>query len=349
MKQLSQSPTEPGFVQNPYPFYARAREMGDLVWWDDYAMPMATTHRAVNALLRDRRFGREPVEPLRFPDHLAPFYAVEQHSMLELEAPRHPRLRGLVLRAFTSRRIAGLQPEIAQLSHDLIDAFPDGDFDLLPAFATRLPVIVICRLLGVPEDMADQLLAWSNAMVAMYQARRDRAVEEAAAQAAADFASFIRAYVDTRRASPADDLISHLIAAEEAGEKLTTDELITTCILLLNAGHEATVHTLANGVKVLCETGTRLTPDTTETAIEEILRWDPPLHLFTRYAYEEVELFGHTFQRGDQVGLLLASANRDASVWPDPERFDPSRPIVTNASFGAGCISASARRWPGWN
>ena len=351
MLTLSQSATDPDFVQNPYAFYARARAAaGDLFFWQDYNMPMAVSFEAVNTLLRDRRFGREPVTPRIFPDHLAPFYAVEAHSMLELEAPRHSRLRGLVLRAFTKRRIAALQPEIEQLTHALIDAFPGGEFDLLPAFAQRIPVIVICRLLGVPEDMADDLLAWSNAMVSMYQARRDRALEDAAVAATESFVAFMRAYVDQRRTTPRDDLISHLIAAEEDGEKLSTDELITTCILLLNAGHEATVHSMANIVKLLLETGNGQAmrdPALVDTAIEDGLRLDPPVHLFTRFAYENLTLFGHDFRRGDEIGLLLGAGNRDPRIWDDPDSFRPDRPIKPNVSFGAGvhfCIGAPLAR-----
>ncbi len=349
MQRFDQDPTDPGFVQDPYPFYEALRAGGDLVWWQDYAKPCAVSHRAVHALLRDRRFGREiPAEHVRaHPRHLADFYAVEAHSMLELEPPRHTRLRGLVLRAFTSRRIAALAPEIATLCDDLIDAFPDGPFDLLPAYCQQVPVIVICRLLGVPEAMAPQLLAWSNAMVAMYQARRDRAIEDAAARAAAAFSDFLRGYVDARRAHPADDLITHLIAAEEAGEKLSTDELITTCILLLNAGHEATVHSLGNGIRLLLSSGRTVTPDSAEAVTEEILRFDPPLHMFTRYAYEDVTLFGHAFRRGDEVALLLAAANRDPAIWPDPQKFDPGRGQTASTSFGAGlhfCVGAPLAR-----
>jgi cytochrome P450 len=347
---LRQSPTDPAFVQDPYPFYDRARAFGDLVFWEDYGLPMAVSHRAVTALLKDRRLGREPLEPASFPKRLAPFYAVEAHSMLELEPPRHTRLRGLVLRAFTNRRIRALAPEFEALCHELIDAFPEGEVDLLPAFAQRLPVIVIARLLGVPEDMSDRLLHWSNAMVGMYQARRTHEMEDAAAAAAEEFAAFMRVYVEERRSRPADDLITHLIAAEEGGEKLTTEELITTCILLLNAGHEATVHTMGNGVKALLDHGTprtALAPDRIEAAVEEILRFDPPLHLFTRFVYEDVELFGHRFRRGDRIGCLLAAANRDPEVWSEPERFDPFRPVQTNAAFGAGlhfCVGAPLAR-----
>lgn len=345
----AQDPTDPDFVQDPYPFYERLRAGGDFAYWQDYALPCAVSYRAVNALLRDRRFGREiPSEQVTaIPDHLAAFQAIEAHSMLELEPPRHTRLRGLVLRAFTNRRIKALGPEIAQLCHHLIDAFPDGPVDLLPAFCQPLPVIVICRLLGVPEHHAPQLLTWSNAMVALYQARRDRSIEEAGARAAQEFAAFLADYVDSRRAHPADDLITHLIAAEEAGEKLTTAELITTCILLLNAGHEATVHTMGNGIKTLLETGTPITADTAPPIIEEILRFDPPLHMFTRYAYETAEVFDHRFERGDQVALLLAAANRDPAVWTDPAAFDPARASFANTSFGAGlhfCIGAPLAR-----
>lgn len=352
MKTLSQSPTDPGFVQNPYPFYETARATGPFFHWSDYNLACTGNWAAVSAILRDRRFGREapPERAPAIPAHLAPFYAVEAHSMLELEPPRHTRLRSLVLRAFTSRRIAALAPEIEALSHQLIDAFPPGEFDLLQHFAQKLPVIIIARLLGVPETMAPDLLAWSNAMVGMYMAGRTRETQDRAVTATEAFVAFLRAYVDERRARPADDLITHLIAAEEAGDRLTTDELITTCILLLNAGHEATVHTIGNGVKTLLEATTPLglvTPQTIEPTVEEILRFDPALHLFTRWAYEDVEVMGQTFARGDQVGLLLAAANRDPGQWDDPGLFRPARPVKPNATFGAGlhfCVGAPLAR-----
>jgi len=352
MQDLHQSPTDPAFVQNPYPFYDRARATGPFFRWVDYNLTCTPNASAVNAILRDRRFGREaPPEcaPV-IPDHLRPFYAVEAHSMLELEPPRHTRLRSLVLRAFTSRRIAALGPEITQLSNDLIDALPADEFDLLPTFAQKLPVIIIARLLGVPESMSDDLLRWSNAMVGMYMANRSRAAEDRAIAATEDFVAFLRGYIADRRADPRDDLITHLIAAESEGDRLTTDELISTCILLLNAGHEATVHTIGNGVKTLLETKTpaiALSPETVEATVEEILRFDPALHMFTRWAYEDVDVMGHRFQRGDQVALLLAAANRDPGQWDRPAQFLPDRPAKPNATFGAGlhfCVGAPLAR-----
>ena len=352
MQTLSQSPIDANFVQDPYPFYSRARAAGDLIWWQDYGLACATGHDSVNAILRDRRFGREQPTDLRpaVAPHLAPFYSIESHSMLELDGPRHARLRGLVLRAFTSRSIRALAPHITALCHQLIDCFPSGEFDLLPAYCQPIPVLVIARLLGVPAGMADQLLDWSAAMVGMYQARRTRAMEDAAARASTAFAAYMRDHVAQRRTEPADDLITQLIAAHQAGERLSTDELITTCILLLNAGHEATVHSLGNIAKCLLENGTdirALAPHAIEATIEEGLRYDPPLHMFNRIAKEDVTVLGHRFRRGDQVACLLACANRDAAVWPDGETFDPARPIRPNTSFGGGahfCVGAPLAR-----
>ena len=352
MQRLSQSPTDPAFVQDPYPVYDRARAMGPLVFWEEYGMVAAFGQPEVHALLRDRRFGRErPAEMARpAPAHLAPWLAVEAHSMLDAEPPRHTRLRGLVLRAFTSRRITAMGPDITQLCQSLADGLPDGPFDLLPAYCTAVPVTVICRLLGVPEEDATRLLDWSHRMVAMYQASRTRATEDAAAEASAAFTAYLRDYIDRRRARPGDDLITQLIAAEEDGTKLSTDELIGTCILLLNAGHEATVHGLGNGVKTMLSLGLDpawLAPDTVAATVEEILRYDPPLHMFTRYAYEDVELFGHSFRRGDEVALMLGAANRDPSVWPDPHRFDPARAPAQHTSLGGGlhfCVGAPLAR-----
>ncbi|WP_281826807.1 cytochrome P450 [Jannaschia rubra] len=344
MERLSQSPTDPAFVQNPWPFYDRLRRAGPLAFWTDYDMPMAASHSAVGMLLRDRRFGREDPCPPARPDHQVGFWAVEDHSMLELDPPRHTALRGQVLRTFTSRRIAALAPEIAAMAHELIDGFPAGEFDLLDAFARPLPVRVIARLLGVPEEDAPHLLAWSNAMVGMYQARRTHADEVAAAGAARDFT----AYLDrVFRAPPPDSLIAQLLGVEAEG-RLTRPEFNATCILLLNAGHEATVHTLGNGVAGLCAAnlwGATVTDD----LIEEVLRHDAPLHMFARYVTEEVEIFGHRFARGDRVGLLLAAANRDPGVYLDPDRLDPARypDAPVHHSFGAGlhfCLGAPLAR-----
>ncbi|NIY80435.1 cytochrome P450 [Celeribacter sp. HF31] len=352
MKRFSCAPNDPAFVQNPYPFYDRLRSGGNMVFWEELSLPVIAHYDGVSMALRDNRFGREAPDGFApdIPDHLRAFYDIEDHSMLELEGDRHKRLRSLVLRAFTSRRIRALVPDLEEIVDDLINRFPKGEFDLMPAFAKMVPVRIICRLLGVPEEMSEQLLTWSNAMVAVYTPTRTRDIEEATSQAATEFSDFMRSYVETRRSQPADDLITSLIAAESEGEKLTTDELITTCILLLNAGHEATVHSLGLAVKTLLEQETPrefLSDEKIDGTIEELLRYDPPLHLFQRWVYEDTTFLGQELKRGDKIGLLLAAANRDDDTWDDPNRFDPSRKVKQNAAFGAGihfCVGAPLAR-----
>lgn len=304
----------------------------------------------VTALLRDRRLGRAAPNPRKYPEHLTTWQQVEATSMLDMEPPAHTRLRSLVLRAFTSRRIKSLTPDIQDITAELLAQLPQEPFDLIPAFCTALPVRVIARLLGVPEEMSPDLLRWSNAMVAMYQAGRTRAVEDAAEAASAEFTAFLTDYIDQRRNDPRNDLITELIAAEEAGEKLTTAELIGTCILLLNAGHEATVHSIGNAVKCLLEHETSvsaLAPDTIAATVEELLRYDPPLHMFTRYAYDDITLDDVTVEKGAEIALILGAAGRDPAIYEDPDTFDPTRPAKPHAAFGGGlhfCVGAPLAR-----
>ena len=304
-------PVDPGFYNDPYPAYHRIRADVPVFKWEHYGIWCFSRFEDVNALLRDRRFGRQILHMAsraelgwpETPSHLKPFYDFESHSLLELEPPVHTRLRSLVNRSFLSRQVERLRPSITSLANGLIDRFAGkGEAELLTAFATPIPVIVICDLLGVPTGMAQQLLAWSHDMVAMYQARRDRAVEDRAVKATVDFSSFMRGYIGQRRKAPKDDLLSELIKAEEQGAKLTEDELVTTAILLLNAGHEATVHALGNGIKCLLEQNIRGNID--ERCVEETLRYDPPLHLFTRYALEDLEYAGIRLKKGESVGLI---------------------------------------------
>ena len=304
-------PVDPGFYNDPYPAYHRIRAEVPVFRWEHYGIWCFSRFEDVNALLRDRRFGRQVLhvasrEELGWPEtpaHLRPFHDFESHSLLELEPPVHTRLRSLVNRSFLSRQVERLRPAITSLANGLIDRFEGkGEAELLTAFATPIPVIVICDLLGVPTDMAQQLLTWSHDMVAMYQARRDRAVEDRAVKATVAFSDFMRGYIGQRRKAPSDDLLSELIKAEEQGAKLTEDELVTTAILLLNAGHEATVHALGNGIKCLLEQGMRSGID--EACVEETLRYDAPLHLFTRYALEDLEYAGIRLKKGESVGLI---------------------------------------------
>ncbi len=354
-RRAALNPRDPAFFNDPYPAYHAIRDAAPAFFWEDYGFWCFARHRDVAALLRDRRFGRQILhvatrEELGWPEpgaHLKPFLDIERHSLLELEPPEHTRLRNLVNRAFVSRQVERLGPRIAALANEIIDRFQArGSADLLDEFANQIPVVVIAELLGVPTTMWRQLLDWSHRMVAMYQFGVTREVEDKAAAASREFAAFLSAYVEERRARRADDLISRLIEAEEAGGKLSQEELITTCILLLNAGHEATVHGIGNSVKAMLENGVKPS-GSIAPLVEELLRYDSPLHLFTRFALEEVEYEGVRLKKGERIGLLLGAANRDPERFPDPDRIEPQRAPNPHVAFGGGihfCVGAPLAR-----
>jgi cytochrome P450 len=359
--RLRLDPHEPRFFQNPYEAYAWLHAQGGTFFWEEFGFWCFGGYEDVGRLLRDRRFGRQ--NPAGIPDsrgigedrsHLSAFDAVEANSMLELEPPVHTRLRTLVNRAFVSRQVERLRPRVETLANELIDRFErDGEADLLPAFASPLPITVIAEMLGVPVDMGPQLLDWSHRMVAMYMHGRTRETEDTANRAAREFSDFLRAYAAERRKNPGDDLLSLLLSAQEDGQKLNEDELVSSTILLLNAGHEATVHQTGNAVRTLLTQGGDprrffTTPELTAATVEECLRFDAPLHMFSRYAYEEIEISdGVKVKPGQQVGLLLGMANWDPNAFADPSAFNPDRKDQKNVSFGAGihfCIGAPLAR-----
>ncbi|MCR9124116.1 MAG: cytochrome P450 [Phyllobacteriaceae bacterium] len=358
-------PRDPDFVQDVYDAYGQWHADGPAFFWEEYGHWCFAGYETVDRLLRDRRFGRQVLHvatrdelgwPPR-PAHLSDFDAVERHSLLELEPPAHTRLRRLITKAFVARQVERLRPQINALCHDLIDGFEaDGEVELLSAYATPIPLKTICALLGVPEEAGPQLLAWSHAIVKMYVLDPSMDDQIAANAAARDFSAFLRGHIAKKRAAPGDDLLSALIAAEDDGETLSVDELVSTVILLLNAGHEATVHQIGNAMRSILASG--IAPrdlfadaDATAATVEECLRHDAPLHMFTRYALEDMafEADGETIplSKGDTIGLLLGTANRDPRRFADPDRFDPHRPDQVNVTFGAGlhfCIGAPLAR-----
>ncbi|MER9628007.1 cytochrome P450 [Mesorhizobium sp. M0296] len=359
-RRLRLDPHEPAFFQNPYEAYAFLHGASNAFFWEEFGFWCFGGFDDVNRLLRDRRFGRQ--NPAGIPDsrgigqdrtHLSAFDGIEANSMLELEPPVHTRLRTLVNRAFVSRQVERLRPRVEALANELIDRFEPGGVDLLPAFAAPLPITIIAEMLGVPVDMGPQLLDWSHRMVAMYMHGRTRETEDTANRAARDFSDFLRGYVAERRKRPGEDLLSLLIAAQEDGQKLSEDELVSSAILLLNAGHEATVHQTGNAVRsILAQGGDPrrffASPEATAATVEECLRFDAPLHMFTRYAYQEVEAGpGIIVQPGETIGLLLGMANRDPTAFAEPLAFRPDRADQKNVSFGAGihfCIGAPLAR-----
>lgn len=354
-RRLRLNPHQRAFLQNPHAVYARLNAEAPIVFWEEYGIWCLAGFEDVSRIFRDRRLGRERRAPiLGDRSHLLDFDCFERCSMLELEPPAHTKLRALVNRAFVSRQVERLRPSVEQLAHHVIDQFPtNAPFDLLPAYATPIPIKIIADLLGVPAEMGPQLVAWSNRMVAMYMHGRTEATERDANDATRAFVAFMRDYIAERRRQPRDDLLSHLIAARENGEQLSEGELVSSAILLLNAGHEATVHQTGNAVRTILMQGGDprrffTSAEATAATVEECLRLAPPLHMFTRIAYEPIDIAqGVTLDPGKEVGLLLAAANTDPSAFADPLKFDPERADQKNLSFGLGihfCVGAPLAR-----
>ncbi|MEZ4592583.1 MAG: cytochrome P450 [Chloroflexota bacterium] len=355
------NPRDARFYGNPYPVYEELRQRAPIFYWESFGFTCFVNHEDVTALFRDRRFGRQILhlttrEELGWPperEEIRPFLDVDRYSLLDLEPPDHTRLRRLIQKAFMARQIEQLRGRVASLTHQLIDEMePAGQANLLEKFATTIPVTLIAELLGVPTANSADLLNWSHAMVAMYELGTTPQQEQKAVQAAQEFVAYIKDYVNFRRQNPQDDLITRLIEAEEEGEKLTENELITTCILLLNAGHEATVNVIGNGVYALLRHPEqmqlwRADEGVSETAVEELLRYDTPLHLFTRWALEDVTYKGHHFPFGTKIALLLGAANRDPAAFAQPDKLDLTRRHNPHVSFGGGihyCIGAPLAR-----
>ena len=360
-RRASAEPRDPAFYQNPYAFYDRLHADNPTFFWDQYGHWCFAGFKDVSALLRDKRFGREILhvatrEELGMPEpkaHTAAFDLTEKHSLLNLEPPAHTRLRTLVNRAFVSRHVEQLRPRIIRLANEMIDGFEGQEtIDLIKAFAAPIPAIIIAEMIGLPAESAPQLLNWSNRMVAMYMFGVSHETELDANQASQDFMDFVGDAIKERRRQPKEDLLSHMLTSDRDGDVLSDEEVMSTAILLLNAGHEATVHTTGNGVKSILESGIDpvtlfSTPEQTEATVEECLRFDAPLHMFTRYALSDLDYEGLSLRKGDVIGLLLGAANRDPQRFANPNSFDPFRIDGTNVSFGAGihfCIGAPLAR-----
>ena len=352
MIMINQSPVEKKFVQNPYVFYRQILKRGGVCFWEDYNQKAFFNFETINKIFKDNRFGRELPPGLEQPieKNLIDFYRIERNSMLELEGERHTRLRRLVLRAFTTKNIQRISKDINTLCAQLLDNINENRTDLIESYAKQVPVITIARLLGIPEEMSDQLLKWSNKMVAVYQANISEKAKGLANQSSKEFFEYIEKYVAERRSKPADDLITHLINAEEDNQKLNFDELVSTCILLLNAGHEATVHTIGNGIKALLLNKVNcqfLKEKEWHNIVEEVLRYDPPLHIFTRFAYENVTVDDIEIASGEKISLVIGASGQDERRWDNPSKFIPNRRPVTHNSFGAGthfCLGAPLAR-----
>jgi cytochrome P450 len=353
----------PAFLANPYPYYDLMRAHAPILYRADWGMWFLSAYEDVNRLLRDRRLGRQITHLLTreqlgwppIPEAHAPFYRMNDSFLMEKEPPDHTRLKALVLKVFTPRRVEALRPRVQAIADSLLDRIIDGgQMNLLEDFAVPLSVTVIADLLGIPQADRHQMRPWSADIVAMYELgnKEVEAVAGRAVRAVEEFSAYLRQLARQRRQRPGDDLISALAAVEDGGDRLSEDELIANCILLLNAGHEATVNAVGNGMLALFQHPDQMArlksdPALTATAIEEMLRYDTPLPLFRRWVLEDMDYKGVSLKQGMEVAFLLGAANRDPARFPDPNRFDITRQDNPHLSFGTGihyCLGAPLAR-----
>jgi cytochrome P450 len=349
-------PFLPEYRPDPYPLYARLREL-DPVHRSPAGPWVLTRHADATAVLRDPRFSPNPAH-LRGERPLVGPRRLDTKVLLFLDPPDHTRIRSLVSKAFTPHRLRRLRPRVQELVDELLDRVEDqGSLELIADLAYPLPVSVICELLGIPEVDRDTFRRWSSDASRMLD--RDLDLDEEAlergAAAIAGFTEHFVALIERRRREEGDDLLSALIAAEEAGERLSWEELLSTIILLFLAGHETTVNLIGNGALALLRNPDQLErlrsdPSLGPGAVEELLRYDSPVHVTARIATTDLEVGGTPVAAGEQVIVLVAAANRDPAVFAGPDRLDVGRRDNRHLSFSAGthyCLGAALARMEG--
>jgi cytochrome P450 len=279
----------------------------------------------------------------------------DRSNMLLADPPDHTRLRGLVTRAFTPRTVETLRGRIVAIVDELLDGFGPGEVEVMDALAFPLPVTVIGEMLGVPAEDRAGLRPLVRAVTAVLELVVTPEAMTAATAADVTLVDYFAALVAERRARPRDDLLTQLIQAEDQGDQLSAHELISTAILLFAAGFETTTHLVGNGLYALLQNPeqlARLRADRTllRPAVEELLRYDSPVQIAARTAYEDLSVDGHHIEAGESVLALVGAANRDPAKFRDPERLDVGRAEAAPISFGSGihfCLGAALARLEG--
>jgi cytochrome P450 len=348
------NPLLPAVIEDPYPLYQRLRAE-DPVHQNPAGMWVLSRYDDVALALRDPRFGRRGFQELIALRFVGPGLG---RSMLLQDPPDHTRLRALVSRAFTSRAIEGLRGQIERMVNGLLDAAMDRrEMDLITDLAYPLPVGVISEMVGVPVGDQDRVRQWSDDLVRSFDAIvfPEPEVIARANAAGAALGAYFQDLVAERRRAPRTDLLSALIAVEEAGDRLSTEELLATSILLFLAGHETTANLIGNGVLALLRhpgelARLRQDPSLIESAVEELLRYDSPVQRVSRITNDDVVVGDRQIPNGSLVLALLGAANRDPTLFAEPERLDVTRQDNRHLAFGWGihfCLGAPLARLEG--
>jgi cytochrome P450 len=362
MSETAQPPFDvhdPAFLADPYPIYRQMRDSAP-VWKAPMHRWFLTRYQDIEQLLRDRRFGRGYDNPDALRRRFGPTAMDEpavvelSHMMLMRDPPDHTRLRTLVTKAFTARRVETLRAQIQALTDQLLDKVQSaGCMDLIRDLAFPIPVLVICELLGIPQKDRVNFVTRSGSGAALLNPTPPtRAELDAANTGSLRSAAYFEALFEQRRRAPRDDLITQMVQAEEAGDRLSSEELIANVTLLFGAGHETTVNLIGNGVLALLRHPDqwqmlRDDPSLVPNAIEEILRFESPVQAVSRIVTEPVEFDGKAVAVDDFVVSLVGAANRDPAVFNQPDRFDIARKDLRPLSFGGGihfCLGAQLAR-----
>jgi hypothetical protein len=353
------NPLSPEFIRDPYPHYERLRTT-DPMHLTPLGMYVASRHAEASLVMRDKRFGKDYVERTKRrygPDIMQePVFRSFSLTMLQQDPPDHTRLRGLVVKAFTARRVEDMRPRIQQIVDETLDRIiPLGKMELIEDFAFRLPVTIICDMLGIPEEHRELFYTGSRnsgRILEPVPLSPEEIKQGNATNAMTEM--YFQQLFELRRKNPGDDLTTQLVQAEEDGSKLSNEELTANIVLLFGAGHETTVNLIGNGVLALHRNPDQLAllkanPGLITNAVEEFLRYDSSVQMTGRVALEDIDdLGGKKIPKGESVLCLLGSANRDPAVYPDrPDRLDITRPRIRPLSFGGGihlCLGAQLAR-----
>ena len=346
------------FIKDPYPFMKDLREMSPVVLDKTTDLQLVTRFDGVKNIQTSKNFSSSPPNDYEGsessiidPKEYEYFWKTEEFSLLNLEGQLHGDLRNLVAKAFSNRQVQELRPFMENKSSNLLESLKGEEFDLLKDYAQPYSISVIGKLLGVPEDMYEKFLDWSNKIVKMYDLKVSDNDSTDAENAAKEFYEYTLSLIDHKVNTPGDDMITRLANVTENDQKLTKNQIICTVILLLNAGHEATVNTIGNSIVTLASNNIdTLNLDkkyNIKNIIEELIRFDSPLQFFQRWVLDNDYVGGIEIEKHSKVAILLGSANRDADSFLDPDKINFERSNLSHTSFGGGvhfCLGAHLAR-----
>ena len=334
------------------------REMSPVVLDKTTDLQLVTRFDGVKNIQTSKNFSSSPPNDLEGsessiidPKEYEYFWKTEEFSLLNLEGQLHGDLRNLVAKAFSNRQVQELRPFMENKSSSLLESLKGEEFDLLKDYAQPYSISVIGKLLGVPEDMYEKFLDWSNKIVKMYDLKVSDEDSADAENAAKEFYEYTLSLIDQKVSTPGDDMITRLAHVTENNQKLTKNQIICTVILLLNAGHEATVNTIGNSIVTLANYNIdTLNLDKTyniKNIIEELIRFDSPLQFFQRWVLDDDYVGDVEVKKHSKVAILLGSANRDADSFMEPDQINFERSNLSHTSFGGGvhfCLGAHLAR-----